>query len=315
MSDLISLIVPVYNVETYLEKCLLSIMKQTYENIEIIVVNDGSTDDSLQIANKLKDIDDRILVFSKDNGGLASARNFGLTKSRGEYIIYIDSDDYISSKHVENLYNTLGIYNADIAVSKMKKVDTEGKLIGLSSKDTNNSCLLSKKEALKQLFLQKKFDNSASAKIYKRKICENYQFPEGRLYEDFATIYKMFLCVEKVSYVDSSDYFYVQRPLSIINSEFNEKKLDLLYFTRELVANKKLEELNLSEYTKVRTFAALVNLWRSVPLDNEYNSLIWNELIKYRTNVLVTLDSKLKLKFGAALSFFGRRISHAVMGK
>lgn len=312
---LISIIVPVYNVELYLEKCLSSIVKQTYKNIEIILVNDGSTDKSLEVAKKYKFMDQRISVYSKQNGGLASARNYGLLKSKGNYIIFIDSDDYISCHHVENLYNTLIKYDADIAVSKIQMIDTTDKSVGVTYKDTGDSIVLTKLESLKYLLLQKKFDNSASAKIYKRRICEIYQFPEGKIYEDFATMYKIFMEAETVAYIDSSDYFYVQRPLSIINSEFNENKLDLLYFTREMTSNKGLQELNLSEYAKVRAFAALVSLWRSIPIENENNVLVWEEIIKYRKSTFRVTDSKLKLKIGAILSYFGRKFSYSILSK
>ncbi|MDT2660059.1 glycosyltransferase family 2 protein [Enterococcus hulanensis] len=315
MNDLISLIVPVYNVELYLEQCLSSITKQSYRNIEIIIVNDGSTDNSIEIAKKFRILDHRIVIYSKQNGGLASARNYGFSKSNGDYVIFIDSDDYISHRHVENLYKTLMTHNADIAVSKMQLVDTKGKAVRLSCKDSGNIIELSRIDALKSLFLQKKFDNSASAKIYKRRFCEEYQFPEGKLYEDFAIIYKMFMVAEKVVYIDKSDYFYVQRPLSITNSDFNKGKLDLLQFIKEMISNKKLNELNLSKYGEVKSFSALVNLWRSIPYENEYNNVIWNELIKYRKSVLDISDSKIKLKMGACLSFLGRKISYLVLGR
>ena len=290
-------------------------IKQSYGRIEIIIVNDGSTDKSMDIAEKFALLDERIVIYSKQNGGLASARNYGVLKSSGNYIIFVDSDDYISYDHVANLYSTLIKYNADIAISKMQKVDVNGKSIGLSYKDTGESFAFSKLESLKSLLLQSKFDNSASAKIYKRSICEVHPFPEGKLYEDFATVYKIFLAAEKVVYIDSSDYFYVQRPFSIINSEFNEKKLDLIQFTREMICDEKLKELNFSEYAKVRSFAALVNLWRSVPLENKNSTLIWNELIQYRTSAISVTGAKAKIKIGAILSYFGRKLSYLILSK
>ena len=108
---LISVVLPVYNVENYLEKCLNSVVKQTYKNIEIIIVNDGSLDSSIDICNKYANKDSRIKVFTKPNGGLSDARNFGIKKSMGEFITFIDSDDYVTDDYVEYLYSLVEKYN------------------------------------------------------------------------------------------------------------------------------------------------------------------------------------------------------------
>lgn len=127
--DLISVIVPVYNTKAYLKKCITSIIGSTYENLQIILIDDGSTDDSSGICDYFSAKDSRIEVLHKRNGGASSARNLGLEKARGEYIVFVDSDDYIDSKLIENLYNASIRYNADYVVCGFSTVDTKYKII------------------------------------------------------------------------------------------------------------------------------------------------------------------------------------------
>lgn len=115
-NELISVIVPIYNTSKYLSKCIDSIINQTYKNLEIILVNDGSTDNSLDICNKYKLIDSRIIIINKDNGGLSSAKNIGLDNHKGRYIAFIDSDDYVDNNFIGELYNNLISTNSDISL-------------------------------------------------------------------------------------------------------------------------------------------------------------------------------------------------------
>ena len=129
MEDLISVVVPIYNVEKYLKTCIETIIKQTYKNIEIILVNDGSTDNSLQICNEFKEKEKRIKVINKKNGGLSDARNIGLKKAKGKYICFIDSDDFINEKYIEELHSLIIKNNAQIAICSFENVNEFGESI------------------------------------------------------------------------------------------------------------------------------------------------------------------------------------------
>lgn len=225
---LISIVLPVYNVEKYLERCLKTVIAQTYKNIEIILVNDGSTDGSLKICEKYKFADTRIKIINKENGGLSDARNVGIKNSTGEYITFIDSDDKVEFDYVEYLYNLIKKSHVDISVCAHTVV---------VEKTNNNfivptdNILLSDKIAIKNMLYGDKVDTSAWAKLYKRSLFNEIEYPKGMLCEDIATTYKLFMMAEKIIFGSQSKYNYIIRENSITTQKFNVKKLDLLEMT------------------------------------------------------------------------------------
>ncbi len=227
MSDeLISVIVPVYNVEQYLETCIDSIQKQTYSHLEIILVDDGSRDRSGDICDNLAMRDPRIKVIHKENGGLASARNAGIKEAQGDYLGFVDSDDWIKSNMYEDLLNGILVSGADIAVS--------GRVLYYGVHYKKNLYTLKTvevwkpKEAIARLLAWDGIDSSACDKLYKKDIFTNIKFPENRLHEDIFVMYKILGNVNKIIHIGDFKYFYRQRTGGITRTAYSHKKMDLL---------------------------------------------------------------------------------------
>ena len=223
MDDKITVIVPVYNVENYLRKCLDSIMAQTYKNIEIIVINDGSTDASGQICQEYTQIDNRIVYIEKENGGLSEARNVGLDKMTGSYVTFIDSDDWAELDYVEILYKKIIEYQADISVGNYYSYNEDEEtyyfhIYGDSyyEKVYDNISIfenLYESQEMKSFALI-----SAWGKLYKAKLFDYLRFEKGKLGEDGYFNQKMYLSVNKVVYLNKGLYAYRQRSGSITNT-------------------------------------------------------------------------------------------------
>lgn len=239
--ELISVIIPIYNVEQYLPKCIESIINQTYKYLEIILVNDGSTDKCLEICERYRLKDRRIKVINKKNGGLSDARNVGIDNSSGNYITFIDSDDYVDSDYVDVLYNTLISYNADMSIASHKVIYSK-KII---DKATGKKFCAHPKEVLDKILYDDGIDLSAWAKLYKKILFNNIKFPKGRLFEDSATTYKLIDASKKIAVNSRSVYNYVIRNNSISNEKFSKKKMDLIISTKEMTdfIRKKYPEL------------------------------------------------------------------------
>lgn len=223
VDDKITVIVPVYNVENYLRKCLDSIIAQTYKNIEIIVVNDGSTDASGQICQEYTQIDNRIVYIEKENGGLSEARNVGLDKMTGSYVTFIDSDDWAELDYVEILYKKIIEYQADISVGNYYSYNEDEEtyyfhIYGDSyyEKVYDNISIfenLYESQEMKSFALI-----SAWGKLYKAKLFDYLRFEKGKLGEDGYFNQKMYLSVNKVVYLNKGLYAYRQRSGSITNT-------------------------------------------------------------------------------------------------
>ena len=227
MSDkpLISVIVPVYNVEKYLLKCVESIVAQSYKNIEILLVDDGSTDSSGNICDECLTLDSRIKVFHKTNGGLSDARNYGMKNASGVYFTFIDSDDYIGVDYLKELLGLILQYNAQVAVVPLVCVEEKTNKILYEEKGICGC--VSGKEMMRFICLKQNFEVSAPGKLYTRELFDDISFPKGKLYEDvFTTPYIIGKC-EKVAYSDSMQYFYLLRSGSIMRRKLSEKDLDL----------------------------------------------------------------------------------------
>ena len=165
----ISIIVPVYNTEKYVQSCLESLIKQTYKDIEIIVVNDGSNDESLVKCKEIAEKDSRIKIFTKTNGGLSDARNYGINKAEGKYLGFVDSDDYISENMYESLLSGITYNNADIAVAAINQVDEIGNILKTRSIDGEEK-LLTKYEGMEELLFSQRISNSVCNKLFKREL-------------------------------------------------------------------------------------------------------------------------------------------------
>lgn len=217
MEDLISVIVPIYNVEKYIRKCVDSILKQTYKNIEIILVDDGSKDECGKIIDEYKELDARVKVIHKKNGGLSDARNCGMKCSTGRFLLFIDSDDWIDSEMIKKLYDNIQKYNADISICEFIEEDEEGK--ELSNKKYDDKILLfTPKEAIKDLIVQKNITNHAWNKLYKKEIFDNIEYPKGQLMEDVSTTYKLIENSNQIVYQNIALYHYIQRNKSILGN-------------------------------------------------------------------------------------------------
>ena len=216
MSKLVSIIVPVYNVQKYIKQCLDSILNQSYKNIEIILVDDGSKDDSGYFCDCISKLDSRVKVLHKENGGLSSARNSGLEISTGEYIVFIDSDDWIELDYIEKLYSNIINYNADIAVCGVKKVWDDGKECQMTN-FKSISCFNSK-ESMKELIKERNLNVAVWNKMYKKSLLDGIEFSVGKINEDVDWTWKIISRSNKTVVFEDLLYNYRQRSGSIMST-------------------------------------------------------------------------------------------------
>nr|WP_308668296.1 glycosyltransferase family 2 protein [uncultured Agathobacter sp.] len=225
---LISVVLPIYNVEKYLRRCIESVINQTYTNLEIILVDDGSTDNSGKICDEYKKKDTRIKVVHKSNGGLSDARNTGTMMSLGRYISYIDSDDYVDDDYIEYLYSLISRYKTKVALCTHNVVFQNGKTVTYGN---GKSEILDAHSCIEKMLYNDVIDTSAWAKLYDIELAKSILYPQNKLFEDIATTYKFFLKSGKIACGYESKYYYIIRNNSIVGCSFNNKKLDLLEMT------------------------------------------------------------------------------------
>jgi len=220
--DLISVVIPVYNVSDYLKECLDSVLAQKYPSLEVIMIDDGSTDNSGEICDEYVKKHHNFRVIHQENGGLSAARNKGISVAKGEYICFIDSDDYILPGYISQLYKTAQEHKADICVC------------GYGDIIPPELTLIGSEATVRLLTQQENMDNLAWNKLYKRHLFIDYdiRYPEGKINEDNLTTYKLYSHANKVSYLPKSLYFYRERENSITKKSNYLKQLQM----RELAA-------------------------------------------------------------------------------
>ena len=258
--DLVSIVIPIYNVEKYLKKCLDTVLSQTYNNIEIILVDDGSPDSCGIICDEYANKDKRIKVIHKENGGLSDARNAGIDIAKGRYITFIDSDDYVSSDYVEYLFNTLKKYNSKISTCG-HYICFDNKMIEKTSLKTKK---VSKEEAMTDFLYDYDIDICSWGKLYDISLFESIRFPKGKIFEDSATTYKLFDLCDYIAVGKECKYYYIMRNDSITTKKFNLNKMDLIEMTEEMctfltkkypslkkACNRRLMWAYMSTYTKI----------------------------------------------------------------
>ena len=260
MEALISIIVPVYNVENYLKRCLKSLIAQTYTNLEIILVNDGSTDGSGNIIREFAEKDSRFIIINKENGGLSDARNAGINIARGQFFVFVDSDDYVHPQFVELLYHTLLNTQSDIAVCQSIEVDEKNECTFNTQKSLEKRVeVFNSVEGMKFWYTSNfRTPTVAWNKIYKRELFASERFDVGKYHEDEFIMHRLFMKASRIAYLWAGLYYYLQRSESITgNRTYSLKRLDVLdayeerweYFKK--IGDTELEYLHVLQYIDV----------------------------------------------------------------
>ena len=239
---LISVIIPVYNVEDYLHYAIESLEKQTYKNFEIILVNDGSTDDSGKLCDEYSEKYSNVRVFHKENGGLSDARNFGVQKAKGEFITFLDPDDYLEAYSLELLADIQEKHNCDIVSTRVKATELYNVYSNhfLTEEDFKNVIVMDHDIFLEEAFYDKVATVSACGKLYRKSILE-IPFPKGRIYEDLYIISEHVEKANKIVHTPIQIYNYYKSQGSILNSKFTSKQYDFfdaISYNRDVIKDK-----------------------------------------------------------------------------
>lgn len=273
-NELISIIVPVYNVEQYIQRCINSVLSQTYKNFELLLINDGSTDLSGKICENNQMRDERIHMFVKSNGGLSDARNYGLDRAKGKYIVFLDSDDYIGKDFVEILYRECKEQNAELAIGSTEIVYGQKLEYVMAKKKVHN--IYNATETMKIMCINSKFGVSAWGKLFKRELFIGKRFPKNQLYEDLQVIPYLLEKCSKIVYCSDAKMYWCQRQDSITHS-YNKKHLEWFDAAEQFVNYVDEYYPNLHEYAICRyvndSFWAIVQ--RMVLTDEAYDCLIY----------------------------------------
>lgn len=236
MNDsLISVIVPVYKTQQYLDRCVSSIRNQTYENLEIILVDDGSPDRSGEMCDALALEDSRIRVVHKENGGLASARNAGIDAMTGEYAAFVDSDDDIAPEMIRSLYDLCVQHQAQVACCGIERINDQGHVNYFNEK-TGDFLLLDREGAMAELLENYRVTNSVCDKLIHKSVFDGLRLTEGYIYEDFDVMYRCLHRADRVVYTGAPYYQYYMSQGSILRSTFNAKQFDLVRAARKRLA-------------------------------------------------------------------------------
>ena len=230
MDGLISIIVPVHNVEAFLDECIRSMVEQTYRNIEIVLVDDGSTDNSPAICDAWAEKDSRIVVIHQPGSGVSVARNKGIEVSKGDYLYFVDSDDYIRADLCRRAMEAIQDNQADVVAFGTTRVTEAGEVYETIP---GQDAVMDKEAALMALS-QHKLINSCWSKVYKREIWQELRFPEGRLFEDVATAYKVLLQADRVCCIPDALYCYRKREGSIVAAVSARSLRDLFLMLKQM---------------------------------------------------------------------------------
>lgn len=292
----VSIVIPVYNVESYIIQCLDSVLNQTYQNIEIIIINDGSNDNTLNIINEKYVHHEKIFYYYQSNAGLGAARNKGIELCTGDYILFVDSDDWIREDTVELIVQTLQKDESDAVIFNMSYIFEDGIERKRTPLIMKSECV-NNVEALKEEMIGNKFRFHAPNKVCRRSVYmeNNIRFPVGKLYEDVATTYKVLLNVSKVSLISDKLYFYRQKRIGSITNSLNERQfVDMLDALDGIINNRELEELSFDEEIQalyVKNIISLSNYIYSAYFGKEdwmkfYEILLKDSNWKLMNNVL-----------------------------
>lgn len=269
MGELISIIVPVYNVEQYLDACMESILGQSYSNIEVILVDDGATDNSGKLCDYYAETDERVKVIHKENGGLSDARNKGISQAMGEYIMFIDSDDVVSSGFVEYLYKLLKDSLADIAICDPVHC-CPGKEIIFEPEKIEKS--FEPEEAIVEMLYQKSFLVAAWGKLFRKEYFNDILFPYGMLFEDSAVMYKIFDKATKIVYGNAKLYGYMHREGSITTKTFSKKDCDILIICDQITEYLSDRGDKLQKAARSYQTAAAFRIYMNAPRNGEFDA-------------------------------------------
>lgn len=285
---------PVYNIYDYLERVLDCLLNQTYRNLEIILVDDGSTDGSEELCNQYKQKDSRIKVIHQKNSGVSVARNVGVSQATGEYLGFVDSDDVISLEMFEILYQNIITTGADVSVCNYQSFTEQ---LPKFNKDKNEITIYTKLEVLEDIISDGKITNFLWNKLFKKTLFNGISFPEGKIYEDMYVLPKIFEKTEKVCYTNCCLYGYYQRLNSYVNTYTSNKNNNYLVFTKEIYQHlSKYQELHdaLEIYRCFSIYSAFLQASKSHCLDIIKSTEMKKEITIFRKNFKISREVSFK---------------------
>lgn len=296
----ISVVIPVYNAEKYLVKCVESILAQTYSNLEVILVDDGSKDNSGKICDELAGMDNRVIVCHQQNAGVSAARNKGIEIASGQYIGFCDADDYVEMDMYETLYNCIKKNESDISMVSLCVHRLNGEVV--KAFGTGKEITIFREEAIRHFLLDDMFCYSGYCHLIRGEICKSVQFQiERKMHEDRYFTFEILTKVQKVSIIDECKYHYVLHPESATMKPFGEERLDVIYFADKIVDYVKINYPNLIKLSEINRMKACVDVYKLIIKEpgakKKYKSIMKNmhkEIVK--SNCLQGLSTVRKVE-------------------
>lgn len=316
LEELVSIIIPCYNVEKYMSRCVDSILSQTYSNIEIILVDDGSPDNCGKICDEYAQKDNRIKVIHKKNGGLADARNVAIDIVTGEWIVFVDSDDFVSNDYIETLYKLVINNHCMIGVAGFMPF-----LEGVKPyivQPAYQEYVFNKVEGTEKMFYQELFDNAAWCKIYHRSLFETgIRYPFGLIYEDLPTTYLLFLQADKIAYCNRIIYNYLLRANSIEGQPFKQNKLESALKILEMIQEHagELEPIKKAVRCRLLSFCYHILLEMPVNYQDTRKKILIDYVKANRWKVLVDNKARKKARIAAICSYWGMDIMRKLLNR
>lgn len=311
---LISIIVPCYNVEVYLPKCIDSILSQTYSNLEIILVDDGSPDHCGEICDEYVRKDNRVKVIHKTNGGLSDARNVAIDIAKGEYITFVDSDDYVADNYVE--------YLLQLALENQCKLSVIQPCLFYEHEDCTIrqpkeyiECF-SPQKAICLMFYQKGIETSAWGKLYHKSLFETgIRYPKGLMFEDNPVTFRLFNKSDKIVVSNQQLYFYMIRSNSIEGSQFDQRKMDSAVAIMKLMYDYPDITNQVTSAFRCKIVSLAFHFVLKMPSNNVYTQELYQYITRYRRKILIDFKARRKTQLACLVSFLGLSVTQAIFRK
>lgn len=303
---LISVIIPCYKVEKYLFMCVESILTQTYKNLEILLVDDGSPDRCGEICDEYAKKDYRVKVIHKKNGGVSDARNVAIDIAQGEYITFVDSDDYVTPDYVESLYNLIVMNGAQMSVTRCLPFKEGTK--PLRTNKAIKTKVFDRNEAIANMFYQKGFDTAPWSKMYHRSLFDTgIRYPKGWIYEDLAITYKLIQRCSCIAFSSYKNYYYLLRNNSTEGSSFKAAKFECcIKIISQLEEDKLSMPISIQKGMECRIVSFAFHILLEIPKEQkDMRGQLFDIIKKYRYKVLFDGNARKKARMACLLSFMG----------